>query len=63
MNDDELLFAVDDLELWKGRSLPRDWLEQRMAALIERQRTQATDLEKVIKSAGSATGYRLNARL
>lgn len=63
MNDDDPLFAVDDLELWKKRTLPRDWLEQRMAVLIERQRAQTSNLERFMKSAGSATRRRLNARL
>lgn len=63
MNDDDLLFTVDDLELWKKRALPNDWLEQRMAALIERQRAQSGNLEMLMISAGAATRLRLNAPL
>jgi len=63
MNDDDLLFSSDDLELWKKRALPGDWLEQRMAMLIERQRAQSARLETLMKTAGAATRRRLNARL
>ncbi len=26
MNDDDLLFPADNLERWKRRELPKDWL-------------------------------------
>lgn len=63
MNDDDQLFSVDDLELWKNRTLPGDWVEQRMAILIERQRVQAANLEMLMISAGAATRRRLNEPL
>lgn len=63
MNEDDLLFSADDLELWKKRALPGDWLEQRMAALGERQRAQTANLERFMKSAGAATRRRLNEPL
>lgn len=63
MNDDDLLFAVDDLERWKERALSGDWLEQRAAMLIERQRAQSARLETLMKTAGAATRGRLEEPL
>lgn len=63
MNDDDLLFGMDDLERWKKRTLPNDWLEQRMAVLIERQRAQLANLTTLMQSADAATIRRLNERL
>lgn len=63
MNDDNLLFSVDDLELWKKRVLPSDWLRQRMTILVERQRAQAASFERLMKPAGAATRQRLNEPL
>lgn len=45
MNDDNLLFPMDDLERWKRRELPKDWLANRKNVLIERLRRSATEAE------------------
>lgn len=43
MNDDDLLFPVDDLERWKRRELPKDWLVNRQALLLARLRALAAE--------------------
>lgn len=53
MNDDDLLFPVDDLERWKRGDLPRDWLINRQKALLERVRTQAAELQRLATSGNS----------
>lgn len=45
MNDDDLLFPVDDLERWKRRELPKDWLVNRQKLLLARLRGLATECE------------------
>ncbi|KJV37680.1 hypothetical protein VH88_15205 [Brevundimonas sp. KM4] len=47
MNDDDLLFPMDDLERWKRRELPQDWLAQRQEILIARLRAQAAELQRL----------------
>lgn len=44
MNDDDLLFPVDDLNRWKRRELPEDWLVTQQAELLKRLRRQADRL-------------------
>lgn len=50
MNDDDLLFPVDDLDLWKKRELPEDWLAERQRSLLERLRERASALRKTTAS-------------
>lgn len=45
MNDDDLLFPLDDLERWKRRQLPKDWLANRQNLLLERLRRVAGEAE------------------
>lgn len=45
MNDDDLLFPVDDLERWKRHQLPKDWLANRQNLLLERLRRLAAEAE------------------
>ncbi len=47
MSDDDLLFPVDDLECWKRRELPEDWLINRQNLLLERIRCLATDAKGI----------------
>ena len=44
MNDD-LLFPLDDLERWKRRQLPKDWLANRQKLLLERVRRLEAEAE------------------
>lgn len=46
MNDDDLLFPLDDLERWKRRQLPQDWLAKRQVLLIARIHAQAAEVNK-----------------
>lgn len=46
MNDDDLLFLIDDLERWKHRELPKDWLANRKNVLIERLRRLGAEAER-----------------
>lgn len=50
-DDDDLLFGVDDLERWKRRELPPEWLKERKDILLARCQTQATMLKKLLASA------------
>lgn len=43
MNGDDLLFPMDDLERWKRRELPKDWLANRQNLLLERLRRLAEE--------------------
>lgn len=52
MNDDDLLFPMHDLELWKRGDLPRDWLIDRQRALLERLRAQAATFQKSVGAGG-----------
>lgn len=45
MNDDDLLFPIGDLELWKRRELSKDWLANRHNLLLERLRRLAEEAE------------------
>lgn len=53
MNEDDLLFPVNDLERWKRGDLPRDWLIGRQKALLERVRAQAAELQRLATSGNS----------
>ena len=46
MNDDDLLFPLDDIEKWKRREMPPLWLEEQMNALLARCAAQAADGER-----------------
>lgn len=63
MNDDDLLFGVDDLERWKRRDLPQSWLGDQIAVLIARSRTQSPLLHAMLISADPAVDERLNKPL
>lgn len=55
MNDDDdaddLLFSNEDIDRWKRRELPPEWLTQRKNILLARCQTQATMLKKLLASA------------
>lgn len=59
MNDDDaddLLFSTEDIERWKRRELPNDWLKHQAAILIARCHAQSAELKKLLASADPATG-------
>lgn len=66
MNDDDAydpLFSTEDIERWKRRELPSDWLKQQTDILIARCRAQSAELKKLLASADSATASRLKEPL
>lgn len=62
-DDDDLLFGVDDLERWKRRELPPEWLKGRKHILLARSRAQSEQFKKMLASADPATASRLNTPL
>ena len=52
MNDD-LLFPLDDLERWKRRQLPKDWLANRQKLLLERLRHLAAEAKSASRRSTS----------
>lgn len=46
MNDDDLLFSVDDLKCWKKRETPGDWLGKQQDLLLERMRACVAQLDQ-----------------
>lgn len=66
MNDDDaydLLFSTEDIERWKRRELPQDWLAQQTDILIARSRAQSAHFKKMLVSAAPATASRLKKPL
>lgn len=63
MNDDDLLFPVDDLDRWKRGELPKDWMDDRYEALQARCRAQTVKLRKLLSSAAPAMHEGLNRLL
>lgn len=63
MNDDDdyyPLFSTEDIERWKRRERPPEWLEQQKNILAARCRVQSKSFEKMLASADAATAHRLN---
>ncbi len=58
-----LLFSTQNIERWKRRELPNDWLKQQSDILIARCHAQSAELEKLLASADPATASRLNEPL
>lgn len=63
MNDDDLLFSVDDLEGYKRGKQPEGWLEEQKNALLERFRVQSANFQNLLMLAAPETARRLNKRL
>lgn len=63
MNDDDLLFGMDDLERLKRGEQPVGWLEDRKAVLLARCHAQLAEFQSLLISADPATARRLNKRL
>lgn len=53
MNDNDLLFPMDDLERWTRRELPEDWLADRKNVLLERLRRLAAEAEGTLGCSAS----------
>lgn len=60
---DSPLFSTEDIERWKRRELPFEWLEERKNILTARCRAQSDQLGKMLASADVATANRLNRPL
>jgi len=63
MNDDDLLFPVEDVELWKYGYLPNPWLEDRKNLLIARCRSQAAVLQRLMAQADGTQLRRLGKNI
>lgn len=63
MNDDDLLFGVDEIELMKRRMLPEGEIEDRTRGLIARFQAQSQQFNKLLASASPALALRLKKRL
>ncbi len=63
MNDDDLLFPVDELERWKRGDHSEDRLEQRKAILLARCQAQSDGLKQLLASANPALVSRINKPL
>lgn len=62
-DDDDLLLSTENIERWKRRELPNDWLKQQTDLLIARCHAQSAELKKLLASADPATASRLNKPL
>lgn len=47
-DDDDLLFGVDDINRWKRRELPEDWLTNRCDILLARLRAASADCDQIM---------------
>lgn len=63
MNDDDLLFPLDDVQLWRNGDLPDPWLEDRKNVLIARCRSQAAVLQRLMAQADAAQLRRLDKNI
>lgn len=63
MNDDDLLFGVDDLERWKNGELPDPWFEDQKNVLVARCQVHVEQLKMLLATASPALAARLHKRL
>jgi len=63
MNDDDLLFSVDDIAGWKRGERPDGWLEDRKNVLLARCHAQTAWLKKLLASVDPETARRLNNKI
>lgn len=63
MNDDDLLYGVDDLEDYKRGEQPEGWLADQHKLLEARCRAQTAKLRKLLFLATPALRERLNKPL
>lgn len=60
MNEDDLLFGLDDLVGWQRGERPKEWLEERKNVLLARCQAQAARLNILLSSAHPPSVARLN---
>lgn len=63
MNDDDMLFGLEDIEAWKRGERPESWLQERKEVLVARCRAQSAAFSKLLKSANQTVASRLNKEL
>lgn len=67
MSDDDdayhLLFSTENIERWKRRELPLEWLEERENILTASCRALSDQLSQMLASADAATINRFNRPL
>ena len=63
MNDNDLLFSIDDIEGWKRGERPDGWLEDRKNVLLARCHAQTARLKKLLASVNPETVRRLNNKV
>lgn len=51
MNDDDLLFGLEEIEAWKRGERPDSWLQERKDVLVARCRAQSAALSDLLKTA------------
>lgn len=51
MNDDDMLFGLEDIEAWKRDERPETWLRERKDVLVARCRAQFAVLRRFHKTA------------
>lgn len=62
-DDYEPLFSLENIERWKRRELPLEWLEQEKNILTSRCHARSNQLSKMLASADKATTKRFNRPL
>lgn len=62
-DDYEPLYSSENIERWKRREQPPEWLEQQKNILTARCRAQSEELNKMLASADAATINRFNRPL
>jgi len=63
MNDDDLLFGLEEIEAWKRGERPDSWLQERKDVLVARCRAQSAALSDLLKTANQTVASRLNEPL
>lgn len=63
MNNDDLLFGVEDIEALKRGERPESWLQERKDVLVTRCRAQSAALSDLLKTSNQTVASRLNEPL
>ena len=62
-DDYEPLFSTENIERWKRRELPPEWLKMQKKIFVARCNAQFEELNKMLASADEETVKRLNRPL
>lgn len=62
-DDYEPLFSLENIERWKRRELPAEWLQMQKEIFLARCRAQLDELNKILASADDETVKRLKRPL